>query len=1129
MSLVPNQAEDGLLREHDARSLAASALKAHVRQVLDGVESVTPAPGAEPNGRRSSLRGFGQLERVVPAEVASELTGLVERHQLAFDSVLRAAWAILVARFTSDDEVVFGVAVGARYVAGDRSRHAILPFRVRIAGELRVRDFLTTVHALELAGRPFEDAGPLELERELAAISSSLRPESVLAVESDGVSEPAVPLTIHVFRRAGGELSLRLAFDRGRFRAGMPERIADAFVFVLEQLLTSDERLLHEVHAVRPEERQRLVLTFNATAREFPAQLLLHERFEEQVRARPEAVAVETQTLAVSYRELDRAANRLAHALRARGARPGVRIGICLDRGVGLVVAMLAVAKSGAAYVPLDPAYPAERLQKIASDAAPAVIVTEAPFAARFASELLLLDAAELATSSAAPPERVATAEDDCYVIYTSGSTGAPKGVVLQHRAVVNTCEWVTREFGVGPGDRLLFVTSPCFDLSVYDVFGALGAGATVVVAEQSLLNDADALGKAIIERNVTIWNSAPAVLELVMPFVTEAPKETPLRLVMLSGDFIPLALVARLKAVFPQALLMSLGGATEAAIWSNFHPIVALEPEWVSVPYGRPLQNCRYFALDARLEPVPIGAVGELYIGGACLARGYLKQPELTAAKFVPDPFSGLASERLYRTGDLVRYFEDGTLEILGRADDQVKIRGYRIELWEIEAALTALDGVAQAVCIAPTLDASGHRSLVAYVVPDADATLTEGAVKRELAQVLPDFMLPARVAFLSALPLSPNGKVDRKALPVVTELARATDVVAPPLTETERALAAMWRRILNRGAIGRDDDFFALGGHSLLAVTLIGEVKSGFFVELPVTTILEHPTVSALATRIDAARRSTRAAPNGKGVDAVLSFQRGGAAPELFCIGGLGGNPLGIRRLAVELGAEQPVHGLYNPSLDARSVRSIEELASELYAETRRIQPRGPYYLSGFSAGGVIAFELARMLRAAGEAVPLLIMLDAYNPKLPRWSARERMALFLTMCLEAGPAYAWRRLRARLRSKFKLAQLRYAGRAVGPRHDFDGMVAAFVMALSRYEPQPYDADVLLIRAAPGTASDVDYRTHESNGWRELVRGKLEVVDLGCRHEDVLREHAPEVARIMRRRLGATRSDDSR
>jgi amino acid adenylation domain-containing protein len=1137
----PPEAVSATLEPRAAATSESAAARAYLRQLLDGVDAATMAPGAEPNGRRSSSSGFGHVEWTLPAGLAGAVRELAERTQVPVAGVLRAAWGVLVARFTGEADVVFGVALDGREGATPSLAFLrnVLPFRVRVAGELRVRDFLATVHALELAARPFAALAPGVLARELGVVAPGLALESVLALEPHplGVllssqelprirqaslySEPAVPLAARAWQAPDGGLSLALDFERSRFRAGMVERVATAFGFVLDELTRGDERPLRELSAVHPDERRRQLDAWNETARPFPENLLLHERFEAQARTRPLAIAVETQTSSVTYAELDAQANRLAHALRARGVGPGVRVGICLERGVALVATMLGVAKSGAAYVPLDPAYPAERLQRIVADSAPAVVVTQAEYEGRFASERILIGAPELSSAATSAPEPLATAEDDCYVIYTSGSTGSPKGVVLQHRAVVNTCEWVTEKFAIGAGDRLLFVTSPCFDLSVYDVFGALGAGATVIVAEQSLLADPRALARSVLERGISVWNSAPAMLELIVPFLTGATADAPLRLVMLSGDFIPLTLVEKLRARFPRAELMSLGGATEAAIWSNYYPIGALESDWVSVPYGRPLQNCRYYALDTRLEPVPIGAVGELYIGGVCLARGYLNQPELTAAKFLPDPFARQPAQRLYRTGDLVRYFEDGALEILGRADQQVKVRGYRVELWEIEAALAELPEVAQAVCTATTLDASGQRSLMAYVVLEAGRRVTEGAVKRELARSLPDFMLPARVVFLEALPLSPNGKVDRKALPLPEELEAGE--LSVPTSATERAVLAIWQRVLCRGALGRDADFFALGGHSLLAVALLEAVKRELGVELPVTSVLEHPTLGAFASRIDAAKAGAPAAVDAVG--ALVSFQRGGAAPELFCIGGLGGNPLGIRRLAVELGSEQPVHGLYNPSFGPRSARSIEELARELFDEMRRVQPRGPYYLSGFSAGGVIAFEVARMLRAAGEEVPLLVMLDAYNPKLPRWSPSERFALFLTMCDEAGLAYAWKRLRARLRFKLELAELGVFGRHLGAADDFFAMQAAFIVALSRYAPESYDGDVLLIRAAPGTASDVDYRTHESNGWRSLVRRRLEVENLRCRHEDVLRTHVPDVARIMRAALAEARA----
>ena len=382
-------------------------------------------------------------------------------------------------------------------------------------------------------------------------------------------------------------------------------------------------------------------------------------------------------------------------------------------------------------------------------------------------SLLVVVDGADQASIAALPSSRLpatANPEDVCYVIYTSGSTGRPKGVVLTHRAVVNTFDWVSRP-SVVPGDRLLFVTSPCFDLSVYDTFGALGAGATVVVATSEDLRDPQALAKAITDRRITIWDSAPAALQRLVAFFPSPSPASSLRLVMLSGDWIPITLPGALKGAFPGVEVRSLGGATEAAIWSNWFPVGDLDPRWTSVPYGRPIQNARYHVLDGRLAPVAIGVSGDLYIGGTCLAQGYLNRPELTQERFLADPFAG-PGERLYKTGDLARYFDDGNLEFLGRADFQVKIRGFRVELGEVEAALTSLPEVREALCVAYA-DASGQRSLAAYVVLNEGMSMTEEAIKARLSAKLPDFMVPSQIALWLRCPSLPTARLTAKRSP--------------------------------------------------------------------------------------------------------------------------------------------------------------------------------------------------------------------------------------------------------------------------------------------------------------------------------------------------------------------------
>jgi len=462
-----------------------------------------------------------------------------------------------------------------------------------------------------------------------------------------------------------------------------------------------------------------------------------------------------------------------------------------------------------------------------------------------------LLTSWHVERSSADRPAPVAAPEDLAYVIHTSGSTGQPKGIVVQHRPVANLITWINPAFGLSSSDRVLFVTSICFDLSVWDIFGVLAAGGCVHVASEEDLRDAERLMRILLEEPVTIWDSAPAALVRLAPlFPSEPAVHSRLRRVMLSGDWIPVTLPDRVRAAFPRAEVTSLGGATEATVWSNWYPVGEVDPEWPSIPYGRPMPNAQYHVLDQGLNPCPVGVPGDLYIGGDCLCVGYAHQPDLTAAAFIPDPF-GKPGARLYRTGDRARCFPDGNLEFLGRVDHQVKIRGFRIELGEIEVALARHAGVREAVVLARE-DVPGDKRLVAYVVP-AGGELPD--LRDFLRQSLPDYMVPAAFVELEALPVTPNGKLDRNALPAPQWDHGETDEGAAPSTPTEQALAALWREILGVDHVGIHDSFFDLGGHSLLATQLVARIRESFHVEMPLRAVFQAPVLGELAAALDLA----------------------------------------------------------------------------------------------------------------------------------------------------------------------------------------------------------------------------------------------------------------------------------
>ena len=812
---------------------------------------------------------------------------------------------------------------------------------------------------------------------------------SAVALLLDGGElPPGARLGLRV-ERDGAALVSDGRVDRRRLAA-----IAAQMRTVASSVAAEPERPLAGIDLLDDSQRKRQLFEWNATARPFSDTLRIHDLFEAQADARPDAVALVFAGREVTFGEVELAANRVANALQARGVRPGEFCGLVAERGVELVIAMLGIVKAGCAYVPVDPSYPEERVRFMLEDAGCAAVLASPGLVSLCGPSrpVVLIDGPEVRSASSARPRCPATAGDVCYAIYTSGSTGRPKGVVLTHRAVVNTLEWVSRTFRVGPADRLLFVTSPSFDLSVYDVFGALGAGASVEIGSTALLSEPADLARHLCAGGVTIWDSAPAALSRLVPFLPERAAASRLRLVMLSGDWIPVSLPGVLKRVFPGVEVNSLGGATEAAIWSNFFQIGDVDPRWSSIPYGAPIQNARYYILDGHLRPLPVGIAGDLYIAGACLAEGYLNRPALTNERFVADPF--VAGRRMYRTGDLARYWDDGTMEFLGRSDFQVKIRGFRVELGEVEAAIRALPGVRDALC-ATCLDGASQRALVAYVVPQRPAEFDGRALKEELAARLPDFMVPGHIISLPALPLSPSGKIDRQALPSPAEAQRSA-AFREPSGPLEIELAGLWQGLLKRKAVGARDDFFELGGHSLLAVMLIAEMRARFGVEVPLSQIIQSPTIESLAAVVERSAGSKVAAADRAGEASMLVELRPGGPHCLFLVHDGEGETLLYRNLARRLPSHFAVYGIMPRRLPGVPLADthISAMAASYVAEVRRRQPHGPYYLGGMCAGGVISFAMASQLEREGEEVELVLLLEAVEPTArPRsWLTAKR-----------------------------------------------------------------------------------------------------------------------------------------
>jgi len=575
---------------------------------------------------------------------------------------------------------------------------------------------------------------------------------------------------------------------------------------------------------------------------------------EEQAAHKPTAIAVQFGDQQLSYRELDGRANRLAHHLCAQGVGPGDLVGICLERSLEMIVALVGVLKAGAAYVPLDPTYPQERLAFMLTESQTPVLLTQQYLAGRLPrhrGQVICLDTdwPRIAEQSDQKPTGDVSAEDLVYVIYTSGSTGKPKGVQITHSNLINSTQ-ARLDYYPEPVSRFLLLSSFAFDSSMAGIFGTLCQGGTLILPAPGDEQDVQELASLIDRYQVTDTLCLPSVYNLILTYA-QAHQLDSLRTVIVAGEACPQEIVQRHYQRLPQAALYNEYGPTEATVWSTVYHVPATHVE-TPLAIGRPIANTQVFILDKHHQPVPIGIPGELYIGGDGLARGYFNQPELTAESFVPSPFQGGSNSRLYKTGDLARYLPDGNIQFLGRVDHQVKIRGYRVELDEIQLALNQQPQIRENVVVA--WESERGQQLAAYFVPASELVPGSEELRSFLQARLPDYMLPAAFISLEALPVTPNGKVDRRSLPGPDEVGEdEEDTFVAPHTDTEAAIAQIWQELLGVERVGRYEDFFSSGGHSLLVMQLVARLRNIFEVELPVNSVFERPTLAGIAEQIE------------------------------------------------------------------------------------------------------------------------------------------------------------------------------------------------------------------------------------------------------------------------------------
>ncbi|HEU4561408.1 MAG TPA: non-ribosomal peptide synthase/polyketide synthase [Longimicrobium sp.] len=968
------------------------------KETLAGAPELLELPTDRPRPARQDFTG-GMLRMELDAELTAELKALGQRHGATLFMTLLAGWAATLFRVSGQHDVVVGTPTANRGLSEIEGLIGFfintLAVRVDLSGSPSVAEVLARVKARALGAQHNQDI-PFEQVVELVQPVRSLSHTPLFQVMFTWQNAPEHELELSGVVLAGSsprpaaaaqtpvkfDLSLALAERGGRiagsvayaaalFERETVERWVGYLRRVLEAMVANEREAVGRMAMLSGSERRQVVEEWNATDAEYPRAACVHELFEAQVERAPEAPAVVCGTGSLSYAELDARANRLAHLLVARGVGPDARVGLCLEPGVDAVVGLLATLKAGGAYVPLDPSYPVERLMYVVADSAPAVLLTQASLAGRLAGvnvPLIAMDS-DGETWAGEPqtklPRPRARADHLAYVIYTSGSTGRPKGVMVSHGSLVAYLSWVNGAALEGV-DHLPWTTRLSFDASVKQVIGPLLRGGTVWALPGEVLLDPAALLAALRTPGGRVaLNCVPSLWSAVLEVAETQGAPAGLTRLLLGGEAIAPELLARTRDLLPEVEVWNLYGPTETTVNA-----VAGRVGTGRIAIGRPVANTRAYVLDSQLQPTPVGVAGELFVAGAGVARGYLGRAALTAERFVPDPFGG-AGGRLYRTGDRVRWLADGTLEFLGRLDHQVKIRGFRIELGEIEARLLEHPSVREAAVLARE-DALGDLRLVAYY---AGEMVEVEALRAHLSGRLPEYMLPAAYVRLEALPLTPSGKVDRRALPAPEGDAFATRGYEAPVGETEEALAGIWAEVLGVERVGRHDNFFELGGHSLLAVRVISRVRQVLEAEVVLAHVFSHPTVESLAARLSGA-------VDGQQSDRAIAIRPTGSRPPLFLVYDGTGSTMYAQVLHPHIDVEIPVYALPAPAPAEPPLRTVEGMAARLVRMIREVQPSGPYRLAGWSFGGVLAYEVAAQLIGRDEVVEFVGMFDSICP---------------------------------------------------------------------------------------------------------------------------------------------------
>ncbi len=1143
---------------------------AYWKKQLAGAKEFLELPTDRPRPAAQTFRGAVEAH-CIRQETVKALRQISRRERATLFMVLLAAFKTLLYRYSRQDDILVGSPIAGRSQFETEGSIGFfvntLVLRSDLSGnptfrELLAREREVVFGAIEHQDLPFEKlVEELHPERNVGqgpliqvmfvlqnAPSGELKLGELAVVPLEVSHETSkFDLTLMVEEQEQ-ELTVKLEYNVDLFDAATVKRLAGHWEMLLEGIAADPEQRLLDLPLLTEAERRQVLLEWNRTKYEYPRERCVHELFEEQARMRPDAIAVTFGEHELTYEELNVRANQLAHYLKRSGVRAGEVVGICVERSLEMVVGLLGILKAGGAYASLDPASPQERLAYMLDDLRARVLLTQGSLTELWQGKMttkesispqlricLDIDWSRIGRMGTDDPHIGIGAESLAYVSFTSGSTGRPKGVCVPHRGVVRLVK--NANYANFSSEEVFLQLAPIsFDASTMEIWGCLLNGARLVVFPPQTPSLAELAETLERHRVTTVWLTSG----LFNQMIEEKPEGLKhLRQILTGGDVLSPTHVKKALALLDRCQLINGYGPTENTTFTACYTIPVSYGGQRSIPIGRPISNTQCYVLDERLQPVPVGIPGELYAGGDGLALGYLNQPELTAEKFIPNPFQ--PGSRLYKTGDLVRYLADGNIEFLGRMDYQVKIRGFRVELGEIESVLARHPLVRECVVMARQ-DFPGEKRLTAYIV----AGDGEEPVARELRQFLkgklPDYMAPSVYMRLKALPLMPNGKVDRHALPVPNDGKAMLDKeYVKPVDSLELELTAIWESILNTRPIGVEDKFFDLGGHSLLAVRLVAQVEKKFGRKLPVAVVFQAPTIREMAGFLRAEKSVTASS-------SLVEIQAKGSKPAIYFVHGVGGGMFwGYTNLARSLGLDQPVYALKSRAMDGEEEFSrIEAMAAQYIADVREFQPKGPYHLGGYCFGGNVAYEMARQLHAAGETVALLAVMNAAPPNSSygrlRWTPGGVIKFLVNFSYLAARSLKWG---AQQRKEFVLWKAALSRRrvmrflkishAAAKQIDVDDIVdlstfpqdqrklwETHIRALIGYFPQPYPGKITLFRSRGHplfSSFDAQF------GWGDLA-GEVEVQAVPGAHESILEEPhvrilAEQLKECMRRTQG--------